>query len=328
MRSNWLAIILFIIVAIVTASKSISGYQQLQQQQQWLATITATRPFDTLWRGMSKNQIPVWTDSGKLIMYGYELISNTSRYLGPKGTVASITNGMNCQNCHLDGGTVPFGNNFGKVYATYPQFRARSNSIQTIYGRINDCLERSLNGKALDSNTYEMKAMYAYIKWLSADIPKGYVRGGTGIMKLPYLDVAADSIAGRQVYIARCQSCHGNNGQGVTNAGETGYLYPPLWGQHSYNDAAGLYRLSNFAGFVKNNMPYGTDYHAPQLTDKEAWNVAAFVNSQPRPHKDQRADWPDITTKPIDLPFGPYTDTFSEHQHKYGPYKPIIASRK
>lgn len=324
MRSNWFPILLFVLVAIVAANTSISNYQERKQQEKDIAAYVAAVPVDTLWRGRDHYQIPVWTDSGTLIRYGYELISNTSYYLGPAGTVASITNGMNCQNCHLDGGTVPFGNNFGKVYATYPQFRARSNGIQSIYGRINDCLQRSLNGNPMDSNSREMQAIYAYIKWLGEDVPKGCVRGGTGIMKLKYLDVAADPAAGRQVYVAKCQSCHGHNGQGLFNAHGTGYAYPPLWGQHSYNDGAGLYRLSNFAGFVKNNMPFGTDYHAPQLSDREAWDVAAFVNSQPRPHWDQSTDWANIARKPIDFPFGPYSDTFSAHQHKYGPYQPII----
>ncbi|GAC1422686.1 MAG: hypothetical protein NVS1B13_10140 [Flavisolibacter sp.] len=67
-----------------------------------------------------------------------------------------------------------------------------------------------------------------------------------------------------------------------------------MGGTYSYNDGAGLYRLSSFAGFVKYNMPLSTDYHDPKLTDEDAWDVAAFVNSQPRPHKDQSADWKNI----------------------------------
>ncbi|MEK6548154.1 MAG: hypothetical protein AABZ56_07535, partial [Bacteroidota bacterium] len=46
-----------------------------------------------------------------LVLYGRELISHTSDYLGPKGSVKSISNGMNCQNCHLNAGTQPWGNN-------------------------------------------------------------------------------------------------------------------------------------------------------------------------------------------------------------------------
>ncbi|HSB91906.1 MAG TPA: hypothetical protein VLC28_02260, partial [Flavitalea sp.] len=107
------------------------------------------------------------------------------------------------------------------------------------------------------------------------------------------------------------------------------YTNPPLWGANSFNNGAGLFRISNFAGFVKNNMPFGEASHNnPKLTDEEAWDVAAFVVSQPRPQKDVGSDWPKLETKPIDLPFGPYPDTFSEQQHKYGPFKPIAALRK
>jgi len=91
---------------------------------------------------------------------------------------------------------------------------------------------------------------------------------------------------------------------------------------------AGLYRLTRFAGYVKYNMPFGTATHDnPQLTDEETWDVAAFVNSQPRPKKPFPKDWPDITKKAVDYPFGPYTDTFSEQQHKYGPFCPIKKAR-
>ncbi|MFZ9171713.1 MAG: hypothetical protein ACO210_07135, partial [Sediminibacterium sp.] len=40
----------------------------------------------------------------KLVIYGQDLIAHTAKYLGPKGSVAQITNGMNCQNCHLQAG--------------------------------------------------------------------------------------------------------------------------------------------------------------------------------------------------------------------------------
>jgi thiosulfate dehydrogenase len=76
-------------------------------------------------------------------------------------------------------------------------------------------------------------------------------------------------------------------------------------------------------------MPFGeVEYHNPQLTNEEAWDVAAFVNSQPRPSKIFKEDWPDISKKPIDHPFGPFTDGFTEDQHKYGPFKPIAEARK
>lgn len=280
------------------------------------------------WVGSSAYQIPIETENGNLIRYGYELIAHTSKYLGPKGTVQHSTNGMNCQNCHLEAGTKPWGLNYGSVYSTYPKFRERSGSIETIYKRVNDCMERSLNGKALDINSKEMKAIYAYIKWLGNDVAKGKKVKGSGIEILPYLKTAANPIEGKISYIQNCQRCHGYNGEGVLDSTGNMYLYPPLWGKHSYNDAAGLFQLSKLAGFIKNNMPNGINYHTPSISIQDAWNVAAYINAQPRPTKDKSKDWPLLSTKPIDYPFGPYADSFSEQQHKFGPFEPIALAKK
>jgi thiosulfate dehydrogenase len=280
----------------------------------------------TLWHGWNKYQIP---EKDSLVRYGRQLIENTSYYLGPKGVVMQITNGMNCQNCHVDGGTVPWGNNYSAVSSMYPQFRARSGGMETIVKRVSDCMERSLNAdKAIDSNSREMQAIIAYMHWLGEGIPKGIKPKGSGIMNIAWLNRAADPEKGKTVYINKCQRCHMADGAGQKKLDGHGYIYPPLWGPDSYNTAAGLFRISRFAGYVKNNMPYGeTDYRNPQLSDEEAWDVAAFVNSQPRPSKVFKEDWPDISQKPIDHPFGPFADGYSEEEHKYGPFKPIETAR-
>jgi thiosulfate dehydrogenase len=263
-----------------------------------------------------------------IIRYGHKLISNTAYYLGPKGKVANISNGMNCQNCHLEAGTKPFGNNYGGVASTYPKFRERSGSIENIHKRVNDCFERSLNGTTLDTLGKEMQAIVAYIKWLGKDVPKGEKPKGAGITELAYMNRAANPENGKVIYMQKCKSCHTETGEGKLNADGIMYQYPPLWGEHSYNIGAGLYRLSRFAGYVKSNMPQGATYDNPKLSDEEAWDVAAFVNSQPRPKKDLHADWPKVLGKPVDNPFGPYGDKFTETQHKYGPFEPIAAAKK
>lgn len=262
-------------------------------------------------------------EQGELIKYGKKLIANTAYYLGPKGTVAHVSNGMNCQNCHIDAGAKPYGNCFSAVASIYPTFRPRSGKVESIEFRINDCMMRSLNGKAIDSLSKEMRAMVAYLKWIGQGVPKGTKPKGAGTEDLAYLDRPADPEKGKMIFLTKCILCHRENGGGVKNADSATYLYPPLWGPHSYNTGAGLYRLSRFAGFVKNSMPFGSSHDKPQLTNEEAWDVAAFVNSQPRPKKDFPKDWPKLDTKAIDFPFGPYTDTFSEKQHKYGPFGPI-----
>ena len=255
--------------------------------------------------------------------YGRELIAHTAKYLGPNGSVLKISNGLNCQNCHLQAGTAVFANNYGSVASLYPKFRARSGAIENIYKRVNDCFERSLNGKAIYTAGKEMQAIVAYINFLGTNVEKGKKAEGSGFKDLAYLDRATDPDKGQIVYTAKCQSCHQANGEGVFNADKTEYTYPTLWDKKSYNDGAGLYRISNIAKYVKYNMPQGTTYLNPQLTDEEAWDVAAFINSQTRPHINVPKDWPDKAKKPVDHPFGPYADNFTEKQHKYGPYKPI-----
>jgi thiosulfate dehydrogenase len=257
------------------------------------------------------------------VLYGKELITHTSWYLGPKGTVDQLSNGMNCQNCHLDGGTKIWGNNYAGVASTYPKVRARSGKLESIEKRVNDCIERSLNGRALSDDSKEMKAIVAYIKYLGSTVPKDSIPEGTGIAKIPFLKRAADPMKGASIYSAKCASCHGSNGEGQQSGNQKEYVYPPLWGEHSYNTGAGLYRLSRLAGYVRFNMPNGASFLNPQMNVEDSWDVAAYINSQPRPGKDITNDWPDISKKPIDHPFGPFADDFSEIQHKYGPFGPI-----
>ncbi|GIV37501.1 MAG: hypothetical protein KatS3mg032_1880 [Cyclobacteriaceae bacterium] len=284
-------------------------------------------PAPDVWLAPNPSTIPD-NEEGALIRYGRELIVHTAGYLGPQGKVMPISNGMNCQNCHLDAGTKPFGNNYSAVASTYPKFRARSGTIESIEKRVNDCFERSLNGKPLPKDSREMKAIVAYLMWLGKDVPKGTTPKGAGLVELAYMDFPADPVKGKLLYEQKCTVCHGADGEGVAATDFAGYVYPPLWGKHSYNNGAGLYRLSRFAGYIKANMPLGATYRQPQLTDEEAWHIAAYVNSMPRPQMDITHDWPDISQKPVDHPFGPYTDGFSEVQHKYGPFKPILKKRR
>jgi thiosulfate dehydrogenase len=271
----------------------------------------------TSWQAPDSTQIPA-TPRGDSIRYGRELIRNTAYYLGPKGTVQTISNGMNCQNCHLDAGTKFYGNNFSAVAATYPKFRARSGTIETIEKRINDCIERSLNGQPLDLNSHEILAIKSYILWVGLNVAKDESPQGSGLMTVPFLDRAANPAKGKELYATKCVACHGAQGTGVLKPDSSGYVFPPLWGDNSFNVSAGLYRLTRMAGYIKANMPQ-TATSETQLTDED---------TQPRPIKKFVDDWPDIKQKPIDHPFGPYDDEFTESQHKLGPFKPIQAQRE
>ena len=200
--------------------------------------------------------------------------------------------------------------------------------MESIEFRINECMERSLNGQSLDSLSREMKAMKAYLKWIGQEILPAKIPEGFTTIEIPYLTRAADPVAGKRIFESKCVNCHGYHGQGLLLPDSSGYQYPPLWGEASFNVSAGLYRLSRLAAFIKYNMPFTPEPAPPQLSDEEAWDIAAYISSQPRPGKRFLYDWPKIETKPPDYPFGPYADGFSETQHKYGPFIPIIEARK
>lgn len=324
--------VLEILTVLLIAGGAGAWYIDTQAEKNALAKRRAERipPFDAAKIWEAPDPYLARTDpEADLIAYGRDLIANTQDYFGPQGLVRpGSINRLNCQSCHLDAGAKPFGNNYFAVQSTYPKMRARSGTLETVPRRVNDCFERSLNGQPLDTTGREMRAIAAYIRWLSTGVPKGEKPAGAGLPELPFLDRPADPARGQAVFAAKCASCHGPDGQGLPMPGSA-RNYPPLWGPHSYNQAAGLFRLSRFAGYVKANMPFGATYQNPQLSDEEAWDVAAFVNAQPRPqHPFLDKDWPDVSKKPFDHPFGPYTDSFPDTQHKFGPFAPIVAFYK
>ena len=278
---------------------------------------------ENIWTAPDTTDIPN-TPEGDLIRYGRELIAHTSVYLGPKGKVRQISNGLNCQNCHLQGGTLPYGNNFSVTAWSYPKTRKRSGLNEDFVYRVNGCFERSMNGQKLDPESREMKAFIAYFMWMGQGVKKGERPFGTGLQKVSLLDRAADPEKGKALYAQHCTVCHGPDGQGVMAPTGLEYVYPPIFGENSFNTGAGMYRLEKFASFIKTNMPLGVTYKNPALTDEECWDIAAFVNSQPRPEKDLSADWPNIADKPYDHPFGPFADDFTEEEHKYGPYQKML----
>lgn len=327
--------LIIVVLLIAVIAMPILVYQNLQPNKKEetaniLPLTTSSQVVSTgtlFWKPMDVTAI---ADMAKkeLVLYGKDLIANTSKYLGPNGSVRKISNGLNCQNCHLEAGTAVFGNNYGSVASLYPKFRARSGTEENIYKRVNDCFERSLNSKAIDTNSKEMQSIVAYINYIGSNVSKGKKAEGSGLKDLAFLDRAADPVAGELMYIAKCQSCHQANGEGVLLPDKSGYSYPPLWGKHSFNVGAGLYRISNFAKYIKVNMPQGASHQNPLLQDNEAWDIAAYVLQKDRPRFNMQKDWPDFTKKPIDHAFGPYADSFPEIQHRLGPFKPIIAAQK
>jgi thiosulfate dehydrogenase len=103
-----------------------------------------------------------------------------------------------------------------------------------------------------------------------------------------------------------------------------GYQVPPLWGADSYNNGAGMARILTAAAYGMHNMPLGTKFTSPVLTDDDAYDVAGYFVTQDRPVKsDLENDYPIRLQKPVDSPYGPYGDGFTQAQHALGPFGPI-----
>jgi thiosulfate dehydrogenase len=267
---------------------------------------------------------------GRTVRFGRELTVATYAHLGPEVADPAkrfAGSNLSCQSCHLEGGTKKFGLPFIGVFADFPQYRAREGEVGSLEDRVNGCMTRSLNGRALPVDSAEMKAFMAYIKFLSTGRPIGAKTPGRGSGDMPPLTRAADPTIGAKVFAQNCAACHGADGLGkrAGTAGDAkGYTFPPLWGDDSFNDGAGMARLISAANFIHSNMPNGTTYAQPVLSVEDAWDVAAYVESMARPQKpDLDKDFPVRTEKPVDAAYGPYIDGFSPEQHRYGPFQPI-----
>ncbi|MGB5821239.1 MAG: c-type cytochrome [Saonia sp.] len=264
----------------------------------------------------------------KEIKYGYEVFRKTPKYLGPNNgnpDMAYAGNRLSCNNCHLWSGTKPYSAPLIGIIQRFPQYRGRENKMGTIEERINGCMERSMNGRMMPTDSKEMKAMVAYLNWLSRSAPKDGKIKGQGFVKIEIPARAVNLENGKKIFKSNCIVCHGNNGQGVKSTDGFTYQYPPLWGDDSYNNGAGMTRVITAARFIKANMPYGATYETPILTDEEAYDVAGYINQQLRSKKrNSERDFPDLKKKPVSTPYPPYADTFSIQQHQLGPFQPIM----
>jgi thiosulfate dehydrogenase len=264
--------------------------------------------------------------------YGRRLVAHTAELLGPDQPDPDrryISSRLNCGSCHLATGTQPGTLTLLQTDDHFPRFSGRAGTMTDIEDRINECMQRSMNGKPLPMTSPEMIAIATYLRGLGAE----YQAMGEGqrhveeppVFKTP--NRAADLAQGEKVFDARCSICHGVDGQGMLAAADRskGYLFPPLWGGDSFNNGAGMHRVLTAARFIKARMPLGE----PTLSDDEAFDVAAFINSKPRPEMPGlERDYPNRATKPVDNPYGPFADSFPLEQHRFGPFQPIDAYYK
>ena len=264
--------------------------------------------------------------------YGRRLIAETAALLGPDHPDPAMRysgSRLACGSCHLGTGTQPGTLSLLQTVEHYPRFSARAGAMTDIEDRINECMQRSMNGRALPFDSVEMQAMAAYIRSLGNRYAAMGASQRTAVEPAPFKGPgrAADLAAGKVVFDSRCAICHGGDGLGLRASVDLadGYVFPPLWGPDSFNDGAGLHRVLTAARFVKARMPLGN----ADLTSEQAFDVAAYINAQPRPEMASlERDYPDLTAKPVDNSYGPFADEFPLEQHRFGPFAPIDAYYK
>ena len=259
--------------------------------------------------------------------YGRRLVSDTAALLGPDHADPNMRYSgirLACSACHLGAGADPGVLSLLESADLYPRYSGRDGGTRDLVDRINGCMERSMNGRPLPRDSAEMIAMVSYVTSLGGRFAAMGTSQRTAIEQAPFArpDRAADVAAGGEVFRTRCAICHGADGAGLRATADPadGFVFPPLWGPDSFNDGAGMHRVLTASRFIKARMPLGE----ADLTDEEAFDVAAYINAQPRPAMaNLDRDYPKRSDKPIDSPYGPYADPFPREQHKFGPFGPI-----
>ena len=202
-----------------------------------------------------------------------------------------VGNNLRCFSCHLDDGRRQNAIPLASTYTHYPRPNPRDGGTMSIYDRVNNCFTRSLAGRAVPRHSQEMADIVAYLALIARGLPQHSTLRGDGLVALPRL--TGDTTRGGAIFLARCARCHGTNGQGIPPA-------TPLWGKRSYSIGASLARVSRAAAFIRYNMPFDS---AGVLDDQQAYDVAAYVVSHPRPDtRGKQNDWPNGDA-PWDVPY-------------------------
>lgn len=220
-----------------------------------------------------ESALPPRPEDAKAILLGESIFTDT-----PKYAARYVGNSLSCRNCHTDRGRNPLSAPIWAAVPKFPQYRAKNRLVNTLAMRIDGCFRYSENGTPPPPDSREMVALLSYARWLATGLPIGITPEASGYPKLPAPVRKPDRSRGKTVYATDCAVCHGKTGQGRLIAGAQ--VIPPLWGPRSFNWGAGMHAVNKAAAFIFNNMPLGA---VGTLTAQQAWDVAAWLDSQPRP---------------------------------------------
>ncbi|WNK21346.1 c-type cytochrome [Halomonas piscis] len=282
-----------------------------EQRQAWQEDLSAGPPELPVgpkgyYQPPLKEDIPD-DEFGDAVTRGREIFVNTGTNAGE-----FVGNDLACANCHLNAGRRPNSAPMWAAITNYPAYRGKNEMINTIEDRVNGCFTYSMNAPGSPSGGpppqghQVYKDLESYFSWLAdgnalrEDVP------GRGYPSLEEPEQDYDRDRGEQVFADNCAVCHGLNGQGQKDLNGR-YIFPPLWGPNSYNWGAGMHRVNTAAGFIKANMPLG---RPDSLSNQQAWDVAAYINSFPRPADPRQVD--------EDLDLDEAKEAYHQHQDYYG----------
>ena len=268
-------------VACKGPSKAASAATARDTAQKGVTFVAAT------WRPPTEAEIP--NDSlGAAIRRGLYLLRFT-----PESLPAYATSNLRCTSCHQNDGTKVSAAPLTGAHARYPKYMTRSGAVIGLADRVNYCFTRSLAGNVLPPESRQMNDILAYLAFISHDVPVGRnLAGASGLVSMTDT-LVGDLARGEAVFKRECVTCHQADGQG--NA-----AFPALWGPRSFSIGASMAREERAASFIWHNMPQSKP---GSLTPQEAFDVAAFVNSHPRPDSPgKETDWPSGGA-PKDVPY-------------------------
>ncbi len=259
-----------------------------------LATLVATSIFaGDIPNAPTKENFAKHTKENQAIMkLGEDIMNNTNTHPLSKKYVG---NGLTCSNCHVDAGRKPSLGSFVGTATVFPTYTKREKTVQTLQDRILNCFTRSMNGTRPELDSKVAIAMTMYIAHLSEGLPmkldslnsgtnpfyaKTWHDGTIKFAKMAKKATNKDYLRGKKLYTQQCASCHQANGEGIPST------FPAVWGDQSYNIAAGLGQLNKLPTWLKANMPMGAEN---TLSDKDAFDIALYVDAQPRPSVDLHA---------------------------------------
>jgi thiosulfate dehydrogenase len=230
-------------------------------------------------KAMSQSPIasePMNASLAGVVQIGEAIVNNTTTHAMSKSYVG---NALNCRSCHLNNGRHPTAGTFVGTATAYPAWSPRERRVITLEDRVLNCFMRSCNGVRPPLGSEVSVAVTAYITSLSQDRPlKMNPERSIGPGAIQPLAVRSDQASlerGAALFASRCSDCHQADGQGDSEN-------PPVWGARSYNDGAGLSSVDSLAAWLKVAMPLDE----ADLTDQQAVDIAAYVNSHDRPHFD------------------------------------------